>query len=89
MSRPAATTVLTQDLLGREVYDAAGKKLGRVYDLEAGKVGNQLCVTALLVGAGSWITRFGWTPREHGNRIPWEQVENFSPHITLHPEGKD
>jgi sporulation protein YlmC with PRC-barrel domain len=88
MSAPDSTTTITaQTLVGRKVVDAAGKKVGRVYELEAKRVGNELCVTAVLIGVGSWLTRFGWTDRGHGRRVPWEQVNGLSPHITLRPDG--
>lgn len=81
------TTLPIQSLLGRPVYDSNHRKLGRVYEFEAGRVGDDLCITALLVGPGSLLTRFGWTDREHGTRIPWEEIVSLSPHITVRPES--
>ena len=84
MSRPAhEETIFAQELLGRKVQDADGRDMGRVYDMEAEDVGNELRVTALLVGPAAWLTRFGWTDRAHGRRIPWEDIASLSPHITL------
>jgi hypothetical protein len=57
--------------------------LGRVYDLVVQREGDDLCVTALLVGAHAWLTRFGWTPHEHGTRIPWGDIERLAPQITV------
>lgn len=76
-------TMRAQMLMGRQVYDAAGKRLGRVYDLETGRVDDELCVTALLVGLRSWRTRFGWTRREHGRRVPWEQITSLTSRILV------
>jgi sporulation protein YlmC with PRC-barrel domain len=87
MSRPA--TIRAQELLGRKVYDRDGKKLGRVYDMETGRVGDELRVISLAVGIGTWITRFGWDPSPHGKRIPWADVESFSPHIVVRRQGED
>jgi sporulation protein YlmC with PRC-barrel domain len=84
MSRPiSAGTIRAQALMGRRVYDASGKELGRVYDVETKRIGDDLCVTALLVGARTWLTRFGWTEHEHGQRVPWEEIQSLSPHITV------
>jgi len=76
-------TVRAQNLLGREVRDSNGKTIGRVYDLATGHIDGALRVTALLIGPGAWLTRFGWTTREHGRRIAWEDVESLGPPIRL------
>jgi sporulation protein YlmC with PRC-barrel domain len=84
MSRLAsAETIRAQALMGRKVRDASGKELGRVYDMETARRGDDLCVTALLVGPGAWLTRFGWTEHEHGRRVPWEEIESLSPHLIV------
>ncbi|HEX6507151.1 MAG TPA: PRC-barrel domain-containing protein [Chloroflexota bacterium] len=83
---PSSGTIRAQALIGRKVRDAFGKKLGRVYDMETGRVGDELRVTALLVGPGSWLARFGWSRHEHGRRVPWEQIEGLSPDITVRAE---
>jgi sporulation protein YlmC with PRC-barrel domain len=82
-------TVHAQRLMGRRVYDYQKQRLGRVYELEVAHVGDELCVTALLVGPRSWLTRFGWTREEHGRRVPWEQIESLEPIIRLRAGGTD
>lgn len=90
MSTPAyGGTIRAQSLMGRRVRDHQARHLGRVYDLEVEHVGDELCVTALLVGPRSWLTRFGWTAAEHGKRVPWEQIEAFDPVIRLRMGGVD
>lgn len=87
MSDPVQSeTVRAQTLLGRRVRDHQARHLGRVYELEVGRVGNELCVTALLVGPRTWLTRFGWTWREHGKRVPWNQIETLDSIIRLRAE---
>jgi sporulation protein YlmC with PRC-barrel domain len=81
-------TVCAQRLVGRAVRDARGKKVGRVYDLIAEREGDHLCVSGLLVGAGSWLSRFGWTKKLHGRQIPWEQIDQLSPDIRLRDGAK-
>jgi len=78
-----------QELLGRRVRDRDGKKIGRVYDLETGHVDGALRVTALMVGAGSWISRFGWSQQPHGTRIPWQDITSLAPEITVRSAGED
>lgn len=76
-------TIRAQELMGRQVYDAVGNTLGRVYDLETERDGDELRVTALRIGIRSWLTRFGWTDKPHGRRVPWERIAELSPHIRL------
>jgi sporulation protein YlmC with PRC-barrel domain len=83
------TTLRAQRLMGRRVRDHQDRKLGRVYELEVSHVRDELCVTALLVGPGSWLTRFGWARDEHGRRVPWEQIETLDPIIRLRAGGVD
>jgi sporulation protein YlmC with PRC-barrel domain len=89
MSRPVQpATIGIQQLVGREVRDTGGKRLGHVSDVIAEADGDELVVTGLLVGGGSWLTRFGWTMREHGRVIPWEAIIELSPHIVARAEGE-
>lgn len=78
-----------QSLMGRTVCDHRERPLGRVYELELARMGDELCVTALLVGPRSWLTRFGWTPNEHGRRVPWEEISTLDPIIRLRPGAGD
>ena len=56
------------DLRDRKVRTLDGDVLGRVHEVhcDGGKI------VALTCGAGSFIERL--TAREHGRRIPWENV---------------
>jgi sporulation protein YlmC with PRC-barrel domain len=80
-------TLRAQRLMGRRVRDHQDHHLGRVYELEVSHVGDELCVTALLLGPGSWLTRFGWTGEKHGRRVPWSQIETLDPIIRLRAGG--
>jgi len=81
----AAPTIRLQELRGRPVHDAAGQRLGRVVDCIAEQQGDDLRVTALLVGPGAWAARFGWATRDRGRVVRWEEIAALAPHITLHP----
>lgn len=75
--------IRVQSLVGRRVYDAGGKKLGRVYEIEAEADGQELRVKSLNVGAGVWLERFGWTLRSSGQTVPWEEIAELHPVIRL------
>jgi sporulation protein YlmC with PRC-barrel domain len=81
-------TLRLQELIGRSVRDAAGKRLGHVSDVIAEGEGGELRVIAVVVGAAGLLTRFGWTRRMHGLAIPWERIAQLSPEIVLHPEPR-
>ena len=67
------------DLLGMQVIDAAGAHVGRVADLVAGKRGETLCVTGLLVGRSALVQRIGFTRESHPPlEIPWELVSGIT-----------
>lgn len=85
---PADPILSAQSLMGRKVVDTSGASLGRVFELETKRVGADLCVTALLVGAGTWRTRFGWSTEERGRRVPWEQIISLTPDITVGAGGR-
>jgi sporulation protein YlmC with PRC-barrel domain len=76
-------TVPVYDLVGHAVYDADGKKIGRVQDLIAERRGDTLRVTTLVVGRGGMLDRFGWTKGRHGDEVRWEDVQSLHPKITL------
>lgn len=75
--------VRMHDILGREVVDAEGKTLGRVFDLVATHQGDTLRVTSLLVGTGAVRSRFGWTNQPTGREIQWDQIQSWQPRIRL------
>lgn len=78
-----SNTVTVYDLLGRAVHDADGHSLGRVYDVVAEAEGQELRVRALLVGPGTWLSRFGWTRGRTGVEVPWDAIAELSPQIRL------
>lgn len=87
----ADKTVRVLELLGRKVYSADGKDLGRVYDLQAEKEGDELRVCALVVSPSTWRERFGWSEKPRGRYVRWEDIASLDPTITLrrgaHTEG--
>jgi sporulation protein YlmC with PRC-barrel domain len=69
------------DLRDKVVRTLDGEKLGRVHDVHADK-GK---VTALMVGAGSFIESL--TAKKTGRRIPWEFVRRIDAHqIVVTPD---
>lgn len=83
MAAEGSGTMRAQELLGRKVYDAEGKDLGRVFDLAAEREGYSLVVKSLVVGHAAWRSRFGWSTTEHGSEIAWELVASLEPDIRL------
>jgi sporulation protein YlmC with PRC-barrel domain len=75
------------DLLGRRVEDANGRRVGRVWDVEATREDDALCVVALVVGASDMWGRFGWSRSGQGRRVPWEEVDRLEPRIKLRGSG--
>jgi sporulation protein YlmC with PRC-barrel domain len=78
-----AATVCLHELLGRVVVDAAGHRVGRVVDAVADPWGDELRVTALLVGPSAWRARFGPQPRDGGRWVRWEDIAALAPHVVL------
>jgi sporulation protein YlmC with PRC-barrel domain len=70
-------------ILGMDVHDANGKRLGAVQEMKAERRGDALCVTALVVGDRALLSRIGWTTTEHGQEIPWERVASVGSGIVL------
>lgn len=70
-------------ILGMKVRDADGATVGTVHELKAERRGDDLCVTALVVGRRALISRVGWTKVEHGVEIPWERVAAIGSGIVL------
>jgi len=95
MEAGGAATVRVQELMGRVVVDGAGRRLGRVVVDGAGRRlgrvveclaeprGDELCVTALLIGPGAWRGRFGPGRGNHGRRVSWDAITALAPHITV------
>ena len=78
-----AATVRLHELLGRVVVDAAGHRVGRVVDAVADPWGDELRVTALLVGPSAWRARFGPQPSDGGRWVRWEDIAALAPHVVL------
>ncbi len=83
MDADGASTVRLQELMGRVVVDAAGRRLGRVVECLAERRGDDLCVTALLIGPGAWRGRFGPGRGNHGRRVSWDAIAALAPHIIV------
>jgi sporulation protein YlmC with PRC-barrel domain len=76
------------DLLDLELNDANGRHCGRIDDLELeGEPGEELAVTAILAGRGTWRHRLPWwlhwLARGDTARIPWAEVHDIGPQIRL------
>ena len=82
-ARGGAATVRLQEVIGRVVVDATGRRLGRVVECLAEPQGDELCVTALLVGPGAWRGRFGPGRGNQGRRVHWDTITALAPHITV------
>jgi sporulation protein YlmC with PRC-barrel domain len=78
-----AATVRLHELLGRVVVDAAGHRVGRVVDAVADPWGDELRVTALLVGPSAWRARFGPQRSDGGRWVRWEEIAALAPHVVL------
>jgi sporulation protein YlmC with PRC-barrel domain len=81
------------ELLGREVVDESGRKLGRVHDVRGELVGGRLRVIGLVPATGGFLERYGigthgsGGPEEakvHGHRvIPWKDVVRVGPQVVV------
>ena len=76
-------TVRLQELMGRQVVDAGGRRVGRVVDFQVERCGDQLCVVALTAGPRTWVARFGWASPDRARHIAWEEIERLDPEIVL------
>jgi sporulation protein YlmC with PRC-barrel domain len=73
-------------LLWRRVRDTDGRFVGRIYDLLGERRGDELRVTALLVGRHSLLVRFGWG-LGRGDSISWDRVVQLEPEVVVRPEA--
>ena len=85
--RVTPATVDVEDLIGMRVVDTEGARLGRIYDLWAEREGDDLCVTALVVGSGNWRARFGWGEKPRGKMIPWTDIVALGDEVTVRRDG--
>jgi sporulation protein YlmC with PRC-barrel domain len=79
-----------RELVGREVVATDGRRLGRIADVEAERVGDDLRVVALLVGPAALFGRV-WSLRVggihlHAHRVQWEDVAHVGRQVQLSVE---
>jgi sporulation protein YlmC with PRC-barrel domain len=86
--RGAVTTLRVQQLMGRRVVDADGRRIGRVVECLAEPDGDELRVVGLLVGWRAWAARFGSARGDAGRLVQWEEIEALDPHISLRPTAE-
>lgn len=79
--------ITVQRLLGREVIDARGKKLGRVHEVVAERCGDELCVTQIEIGTAALLERLGPSDKSAGRRVAWEEIAELGPPIRLRERG--
>jgi sporulation protein YlmC with PRC-barrel domain len=84
----ARTTLRLQQLMGRRVVDADGRRVGRVVECLAEPDGDELRVTGLLVGPHAWAARFGSASGHAVRFVRWEEIAALDPHITLRPRAE-
>ena len=82
-----------RELVGREVIAASGRSLGRIADLEAERVGDELRVVALLIGPAALFGRV-WSRHIGGlhlraRRVPWQDVTRVDARVQLSVERID
>jgi sporulation protein YlmC with PRC-barrel domain len=86
MSQRAAHEILAGRLIGRDVHDPDGKRVGRLADIVAHEEQGEIVVTNYLVGPHGWIRRFaihGLGLRFGGlgriYRVEWDQMDLSDP----------
>ena len=89
----AERDIAIQDLLGKQVRDAAGRHAGRIEEIIAEPSGSQVLVTEFHLGAYAALERFArWSigrsllrlfgARRHGGyRARWEQMDLTDPRV--------
>ena len=81
-----------ENLLGKRVVDINGQTVGRVEEVRAEKLGDDVCVQEYLLGPNAllerlsvWLMRLPLMRRLHalkgggGYRIPWDQLDLTDP----------
>ena len=74
--------VLYSTLIGMDVVDGNGRRVGRIEDIIAADRGGQLHVIALSIGPRALLHRLGLRKRP-AKRIGWEHVEDCDGQIRL------
>lgn len=79
-----------QSILNRKVRAADGCCVGHVYDFTAKKIGHDIRITHIHVGAAAWIDRLGlgallhrWLCWHAGYELPWEAIESVDKEVRL------
>ena len=78
--------VHVEKLVGREVHDADGNRIGRISEIVARKDGDEFVVTHYIVGPLAWMHRFavaglGLRMRGLGGvyRVEWDEMDLSDP----------
>lgn len=77
------STISAEALLGRRVQSVSGGFVGHVHDLRAERVGDDLCVVAILVGPRAWMVRLGLGRRSKAREVSWQDVVSLGPPIRI------
>jgi hypothetical protein len=82
----SAREVHVERLIGREVHDAAGRRVGRIAEIVARKKDDEFVVASYIVGPVAWIHRFavaglGLRMRGLGRvyRVEWDEMDLSDP----------
>jgi sporulation protein YlmC with PRC-barrel domain len=67
------------ELLGREVVDENGQRLGRVHDVVCDRQPAAATVSALLIGSGGLLSRAGIPGGRRTDRVDWQDVRRVEP----------
>ena len=73
-------------LVGREVHDSGGKRMGRIVSVTAERQGDDCVVKEFLLGPAALLKRFGIStlhivgfPRREPLAVPWEKLDLSDP----------
>ncbi len=75
------------EVLGREVVDEEGKRLGRVHDIVCDRQSAAANVSALLIGSGGFLSRAGIPGWRSKDRVDWKDVRRIEPHRVVLVSG--
>lgn len=76
-----------QQLIGSEVRDGAGKRIGRIEAVHAHRTNDACFIDEYHLGAGAWLERVGisalrlagWRRFNKPLRVPWQQLDITDP----------
>ena len=66
-------------LLGRQVYDPDGVRVGRIFAVLAEREGDDCVIREYHLGTGALLSRLGIPSRKDPIRVPWEQLDLSDP----------